>query len=506
MHSFFQQIARLASAWTIVGAVTISCGEAPYQPSVAITWNNVVLQAIRTAKPGPPQCSRELAVFSTCMFDAWAAYDHVAHGTQYGDALRRPFWERFSITRRNEAVSFAAYRALVDLFPPQKAQFDVVMTGLGYNPADTSLDPSTAVGIGNLTAAAVLSYRHHDGSNQLGDLTASGVPYADYTGYAAVNPALVVAAPSALSLFVVPGRWQPLSYFNPDLGTVVTPNFIAPFWGQVRPFALSDGSQLRPVAPSAWDSQTMRDEVDEVITISAGLDDRQKAIAEYWADGPKSELPPGHWNLLAQTVAARDHHTLGMDIKMFFALNNALFDASIATWEAKRFYDYWRPVSAIRYLKNGQTIVAWGGPGLGAKSMLGETWRPFQKDSFPTPPFSEYTSGHSAYSAAGAEVLRKFTGSNKFDGSVTIAAHSLIAEPLAPAAPVTLKWSTFTVAADEAGMSRRYGGIHFREGDLAGRTLGKQVGVMVYSHARSYWIGTRHDCDHDWHFVPRANN
>jgi hypothetical protein len=477
-----------------------------HQPSVAIVWDDAALAAIRAVKPGPPICARELAIVSTCMYDAWAAYDHVARGTRYGGALRRPLRERFSLARKRAAVSFAAYRALVDLFPTQRAQLDAVMAGLGYDPADTSTDPRSPAGIGNLAAAAVLAVRHHDGANQLGDLAAGGVPYADYSGYVAVNPPIPVQAPSPLSAFPVPGRWQPLSFPN-DLGAIVTPGFITPFWGRVQPFALASGEQLRPVPPPAWDSPEMLAEADELIAISAALIDRQKCIAEYWADGPHSELPPGHWNLFAQVVSARDHHALGEDIKLLFALNNAQLDAGIATWEAKRSYDFWRPVSAIRYLRHGQAIVAWGGPGLGARTIPGESWRPFQKETFPTPPFPEYTSGHSAFSTASAEVLRRFTGSDRLDASAVIAAHSLLAEPAAPAVAITLRWTTFSAAADEAGLSRRYGGIHFASGDLAGRALGRCAGALAFERARRYWSGfpvDDEDCDR--HPTPRADD
>jgi hypothetical protein len=159
------------------------------------------------------------------------------------------------------------------------------------------------------------------------------------------------------------------------------------------------------------------------------------------------------------------------------------------TAEAKLTYDFWRPVSAIRYWKNGQTIRGWGGPGAGTVDMPGETWRPYQPSWFPTPPFQEYTSGHSAFSAAAAEVLSLFTGSDRFGMKVTIPAASLHAEPSLPSSPTTLRWRTFTDAADEAGMSRRYGGIHFREGDEVGRDIGRKVGRLAFAKARRFWEG-----------------
>src|SRR5207248_10469886 len=123
--------------------------------------------------------------------------------------------------------------------------------------------------------------------------------------------------------------------------------------------------------PAKYGSPTYRQQAQEVIDMSAGLTDRQKMIAEYWANGPRTETPPGHWDLFAKYVSARDNHSLDDDVKMFFALTNACFDAGIASWDGKRAYNSIRPVSAVPYLFDGQTIQAWGGPGKGTVSMDG---------------------------------------------------------------------------------------------------------------------------------------
>jgi hypothetical protein len=228
----------------------------------------------------------------------------------------------------------------------------------------------------------------------------------------------------------------------------------------------------------------------ELIDMSAGLTDRNKMIAEYWANGPHTELPPGHWDLFAQFVSARDQHTLDDDAKMFFVLTNSIFDAGIAAWDAKRAFDSVRPVSAIPYLFQGRTIRSWGGPGLGTVTMDGSMWIPYQPSTFPTPPFAEFISGHSTFSAAGATILKLWTHNDQFGDSVTFAAGSSTIEPgVTPSVPVTLTWSTFTAAANEAGISRRYGGIHFKAADLAGRLTGELVGVQAWYKAQSYFRG-----------------
>jgi hypothetical protein len=447
--------------------------------SVVIKWDSAALEAIHRTHPGPPMVARALAVAHTAMYDAWAAYDANAVGTRLGGTLRRPEGDRTDANKAR-AVSFAAYRALNDLFPTAPDIFDGVMQQLGFNGADLSTDVTTPSGIGNVTAAAVIAFRHHDGSNQLGDLSPGS--YTDYTGYQPVN------SPSQIN---DPNRWQPLLATDAQ-GVTTTQKFIAPHWGLVTPFALTSGAQFRPAAvPNLYPSAGYTDQAQEIIDYSANLTDEQKTIVEYWADGPGTGLPPGHWALIAQEVSHRHGYGIDDDAKMFFAVTNAMFDASIAVWDCKRVFDYVRPITAIRFLKAGVEIRAWAGPGKGTQTILGERWQAYQTGAQPTPAFPEFSSGHSAFSAAGAEVLKSYTGSDSFNASVTIKAGSSGVEPgSVPASDITLAWSTFSAAADQAGMSRRYGGIHFKEGDLQSRAMGRLVGAQAWVKAQTYFVGS----------------
>jgi hypothetical protein len=452
--------------------------EAHASENAVLRWNEALLDAVSAGVLGPPMVARALAVVHTAIYDAWSAYDDVAMGTRLGSALRRPSAER-TAANKQESISFAAYRALVDLFPGQEARFRAQMAALGYDPDDTTTDPTRPAGVGNIAAQAMLDFCHSDGANQLGDLHPSGEPYADYTGYHPRNSWDRVEDPNS---------WQPLRV---PTGTGFTvQRFIAPHWNRVIPFALTSADQFRPPPPALFPHGRYRAQAEELIRMSATLSDREKAISEYWADGPNTVLPPGHWLLFGRHVSLRDGHTLDDDVQLFFILANAVFDAGIAAWDAKIHYDYVRPVTAIRYLKAGKKIRAWAGPGLGTRVVDGGDWVPYQPATFPTPPFSEYVSGHSTFSAAGAEVLRRFTGSDAFGLSVVIEPGTLVVEPGAPATAVTLHWPTFSAAADEAGISRRYGGIHFRDGDLAGRAMGRAVGAAVWEKARGYIEGT----------------
>jgi hypothetical protein len=483
---------------TVVSGALAACGggggnggdpaPAPQLKSV-VGWNQAALQAVRVVKPGPPMVARSLAILHTCMYNAWAAYDPVARATPQEPSVRRPASEH-NAANKARAMSYAAYAALVDQFPTQKAAFDAYMVSLGYDPAAASADLATPAGIGTVLTAAMTAYCHKDGANQLGDLAPGGVPYADYSGYASKNPAMVVNESTAPASIPAPGSWQPLTYADPT-GAVKTPGFVGASWDHVTPFALAAASQFRPGPPAASGTPEFSAQAQRVLDVQLALTEQQKVIAEYWSDGPKSELPPGHWCLFAQIVSERDRHTDDEDVKMFFALGNAVSDAGIAAWDAKRAYDSERPITAIRYLMSGKTILGYGpeGPAGGLRPIAGEAWVPYQPTTFPTPPFPEHVSGHSTFSAAAAEVLKLFTGSDTFEASFTKPARSMALEPTLPSTDLTLHWATFTDAADEAGISRVYGGIHFDNANTAGQELGRKVGAQVFEKAQKYWKG-----------------
>ncbi len=464
-----------------------------------VQWNEVALMAVRglgravsddaqRRRGGPPQVARSLSIVFTAMYDAWAAFDAVAQPA-HSTVPRRPAAQRTEANQR-KAMAQAAYRALMDQFPP--AIFDAptqtayesamasLLTAEGITVGDGSTSASSPVGVGNLAAKAVLTFRQTDNANEAG-------LYAPLVPYVPRNRPMMVLLPAAIDAVADVGCWQPLSYLDAQ-GALKTPGFIAPHWGQVLPFAMARGDAFRPGPPQSPLSQGFVDQARHVMDVQAQLSTPHKVIAEYWADGPNSEMPPGHWCQFAGWVAERDHMGLSDSVKLFFAVANAILDASIATWDCKAHYDYVRPVTAIRTLFRGKHIRAWGGPGVGTISMPGEGWRPFQADVFPTPPFAEYTSGHSAFSMAAATVLKAFTGSDRFGASHTQTV-PLKADPYEPVGGVTLHWPTFTAAAEQAGESRIFGGIHFHEGNAVGLHMGRQVGLAALARAQDLWSG-----------------
>ena len=362
--------------------------------------------------------ARTLFILSAATYDAWAGYDAKAVPTVRTGFTRRPAAQR-TAANKAAAIGYAAHQALSDLarnqpFPPCRADFDARLTGLGLDLTEaTAASPATTAGRdGKRAADNVIAARRSDGANQAGN-------YADATGYRPVNTPDTVTDP---------WRWQPVRVPNGTPQTATTPH-----WGRVKPFdpnlpgaaiQVPDPFKLSPAERSAM--------IDEIIAESARLDDRKKVIAEYWADGPQSALPPGQWNLIAGWVSRRWKQSIDVDAKMFLALNGAMLDASIAAWQHKYRYDFARPISAIRAVKARTMIRAWAGPGRGTEPIRGEDWLPYQAPTFPTPPFPAYASGHSTFSAAGAAVLKDF-GAIMGRATVTSSAPRLPYEPATPA-------------------------------------------------------------------------
>ncbi len=287
----------------------------------------------------------------------------------------------------------------------------------------------------------------------------------------------------------------------------------------------------------------------------ASRSDYGRVLAEFWADGPDSETPPGHWFTLLNHVA--DHpdfskqfrgigdtlSDLEWDIKAYFTLSGALHDAAIAAWGIKGWYDYLRPISAIRYMsdkgqcsdtslisynKNGIPLVndyielvlpgdnlagvgninvgkiklyAWKGPDYivdpnvdiaGVDWILAENWWPYQRPTFVTPPFAGYISGHSTFSRAAAEVLTLFSGDPFFPGGMgqfLAKKDSFLVFEEGPSEDVLLQWATYRDASDQCSLSRIWGGIHPPVDDIPGRLIGEKIGVNAFNFAENYFSG-----------------
>jgi hypothetical protein len=281
--------------------------------------------------------------------------------------------------------------------------------------------------------------------------------------------------------------------------------------------------------------------------------DYTRVLAEFWADGPESETPPGHWFVIVNEVndhpdlvkrfggAGPELGPLEWDIKLYFTLGGAMHDSAIAAWGIKGWYDYIRPLSAVRamadlgqssdpmgasYSANGIPlypgyielvesgdplagsgdvnvgkikVLAWRGPNFiddpdvdqaGVDWILAEKWWPYQRPSFVTPPFAGYVSGHSTYSRAAAEVLTEFTGDDYFPGGMSgfeVSANDFLVFEEGPSVDMTLEWATYRDASDQCSLSRIWGGIHPPADDIPGRLIGRQIGMNAFDFASNYF-------------------
>ena len=472
----------------------------PYpEASVAYRWVEIIEEAAsrRVDRIGakPTIISRDMMISCTGMFDAWACYDDRAVGTRLGHALRRPAAERTQ-ANRTIAIGIAACRCLEDLYPEDTTWIDAKAVTMGIDHHDRDADPAHAAGIGNLVAAALLSYRHHDGANQLGDESGSDhTPYADYTYY---RPTRGPDEP------LDPDSWRPIP-FSDGKGGIIRPGFLTPHWYRVAPVGLVSADQFRPPPPPKADSAQMRTEVDECIACNAHLTIEQKAVVEFMRDGPRSTGQSGHWLRFAQDLSHRDRYDLDQDVKLFFCVASVAFDAFIACWDAKRYYNTSRPYWYVRYLKKGQLIQGYAGPGLGVKTIPAEQWLPYSPMTFLTPPFPGYSSGHATVSGAASKILELFSGSDRFaviarrcagaltEPGIPMARIQAVEGKPAENAPdscvVDLVLPTFSGTADLAALSRMLGGYHIRSDNEAGLAMGRALALYCFPRYRAFWDG-----------------
>ncbi len=411
------------------GVATYYCGARPQQThSVARQWNEQILDAIRLDNPRPPVHARNLFHTSVAMYDAWAAYDGKAkpYLTKEHPASMNPNSDR------EIAISFAAYRVLAERYSQKyalgymtsQARFAAHMNLLGLDRNYTATEGDNPAAVGNRIAKAILEFGLTDGSNEAEN-------YKDAT-YSPVNKPLIVKQAgidlvdtSDSSYKLDPNHWQPLALDEivsqngiPLPGNIQTS--IGSQWGDVKPFAMTKASASdlyldpgpQPLLGGLGD-EVFKSQVLEVIELSSlltpddstqidispasqggsqlGTNDGKgyalnpvtglpytpqlvkrgdfgRVLAEWWADGPTSETPPGHWNSIANTVAdspdlkkrvagiGPELNDLDWDVKTYFALNGATHDAAIAAWGAKRKYDGVRPITMVRYMaKMGQS-------------------------------------------------------------------------------------------------------------------------------------------------------
>ncbi len=448
--------------------------------NMAYKWGTVILEGTANDteknKPRPPVNSRMVALPMIAMFDAWSRYDSVATPV-YLQAERRPAAER-TVKNKEAAISYAACRILQVVYWADSALFAKRLKEYGFDPANTSVDPNTPEGIGNLAAKTVLDARHHDGSNMYGDEPGADTLYGDYTHYKPVN------TPDKL---VDINHWQS-KYFTKD-GKRWAPKAMAPFWGHVKPFALDSASQFRAPPPIKMGDAELEKEVRQVVDLQANLTNEQKALVEFMRDGPRSVQQAGHWLIFSRDVSLRDKHTLDQDVQMYFIVSTTAMDCFIACWDTKYFYDNCRPYQQVHQIMGKEEITCWMGPNKGMGKAKGTMWRPYSPDYFLCPPFPAYVSGHSCVSGGCSKALELFTGSDVYGKEVHLLP-GWLTEPGITTDSIALHFPTFSNTAEQAGLSRVLGGYHIMIDNTEGLAMGRKVAEVVFKKCMEHIKGT----------------
>jgi len=594
----------------------------PPDASVARQWNEDLLTAIRNDFARPTVHARNLFHTSAAMWDAWAAYD--ADSSQFQHIEKVDLAPDLVLAAREKAISYAAYRLLRWRFQNSPGavesldRFDARMTSLGFDRDFTSTAGDDPAALGNRIAATYIEFGLNDTSNEAND-------FANQFYMAVNEPLVPVLPGNPEITDPNRFQPLALDVFIDQSGNVVIggfPKFLSPEWGTVTPFALTsedltvyqrDGHEYwvyhDPGAPpmlGGVGDDLYKSGFEQVALWSGKLDptdgvmidvspasqgdntlgtndgnghdlnpvtgqpyqpqvvpagDYYRVLAEFWADGPDSETPPGHWFTIANYVS--DHplfekklrgkgpvlDNLQWDVKLYLALGGAMHDSAVAAWGAKGWYDYVRPVSAIRAMcDNGQSsdpgapsyhpegiglhpgsielitkassapgerhfglagnmdqhlnkiaLKAWRGPSeiinpdtdtAGVGWIRCENWWPYQRPSFVTPPFAGYVSGHSTFSRAAAVVMTQITGDEYFPGGVGeffAPANEFLVFEDGPSVDITLQWATYADASDETSLSRIYGGIHPTADDIPGRLMGAEIGADAVALALDFF-------------------
>ncbi len=568
--------------------------------SLARRWIEQNLQAIRLEVPEPGVHARNLYHLSVALFDAWASFEEEQSGVVV-DVNAGEYLEEHGATDRDEVMSYAAYTLLAHRYGDSlgarrsTACFRQVLEDLGYDPQEAAAPSRPQATLGVTIGQEIIDHFFNDGA-----LEEFGYVDEDYHPPA---PPLSVDEPGTDS--EDPELWQPL-----DLAQAITQNgiaidggeqgYIGPHWGEVTPFSITrpaaDQSYVEPgprpsIGPAlqqwvvevlektAWldteDTTTMDASPGAYGNNSLGADDGDghelnprtghpyepqivrrsdfgRVLAEYWADGPDSETPPGHWNTIAHQ--AMDHPDfqrrlfgtgdllaeLTYDVHLYLLLNGALHDAAIVAWELKRLYETARPITLIRWMGDqGQAtdpalpnyhpdglplvdglieviteastapgqrheylaayigeiaVFTWpGAPGdyrhrsSRCVWMRAVEWSPYQPSTFVSPAFPGYVSGHSTFSHSAAALLTSITGDPFFPGGLAefyAEGHAYLDFESGPSADLRLQWATYQDAADQAGQSRIWGGIHIAPDDFDGRNYGAIVGESAVQWGR----------------------
>lgn len=401
---------------TWVAAAGLTAGS--LRANTVLDWNALMMQAIRVSNTAPTLSTRNLAILHLAIYDAVNAI----HGGYQPYRLQPPAPADASDLA---AVAAAGREVMNALYPSFSARTEELYA---LQARDFPAGGATTNGIqvGLTAARGLLEERSADGSN-------TEVPY----------------IPSS-----APGQWRRTPpFYRPPLD---------PHWRYVKLFAIPEIEPFLPPPPPALDSAEYARDFNQVKVLgernSPVRTPEQSLIAVFWSDFSYTAMPPGHWHEIAATIAAQETLSLRETTRLFALLSLAQADAGIVCWEAKYRYNFWRPITAIWRADEDNNPDTAPDP----------AWDHY----LVAPNFPEYTSGHSTFSKASAEVLTWFLGTDAI--TFTATSDSLPG--------VTRTFHSLAACADEVGMSRIYGGIHFEFANREGKRSGARVAHHVVAN------------------------
>jgi hypothetical protein len=408
----------------------------PVSADAVVDWNEITMTAVTAGRPGPAG-TFDMALVQIAVHDAVQALDrrfepyHVEVPGAKGS--------------RSAAATAAAYRVLVGIYPAQAATLDAIYFDYLANKGLTG-DPG--LNVGERVAQRILPLRR-----------------------LAPNP-----LPPPFVGSTEPGAWRPTDSFlgNPPMPPPFSP-MAAPWMADIDPFTLTGPARFRAEPPPALNSERYRRDYDEVKALGAFASTvrtpEQTDLGHFWNENFFTQ-----WNRTLRGIANRYVHKTGDSARLFALANMAMADAIITCWDSKRYYNFWRPLTAIREGNNDGNPRTVGDP----------TWQPLVN----TPNYPDYTSGANNVQAAMTRTLSLFFGTDKVTFEVTSAS------PLAVVKKRTYR--RFSDAAQDMVNARIYVGIHFRSADLAARTQGTHVAEWASSHFLLPLDDHRGHHDHQW--------
>ncbi|MFN4130755.1 MAG: vanadium-dependent haloperoxidase [Paracoccaceae bacterium] len=397
---------------------------------VLTNWTKLTLQLVRhTATYSPPVAARAFGYLGVTGYEAVAACEPamISLAGQLNGLAPLPapsVGEHDTAAVLQAALSVAVAHFFANTGPSGQRALESMTRKL-----DVQVNAGLSTDVGTRSAA-------------LGQAIAAHIiGWADADGGAVVEN---MGFPQSYSPSDDPSAWVPTSLVRQQQAPLL------PDWGNVRPLAMPAGNACTLPPPPVYSedpASQFHTEAMEVYTVTKGLTEEQALIAQFWSDDPMlSSTPPGHWIFIANDLIARRRLPLAVGVDVMARLGIAMADAFIGCWHEKTTYNLLRPVTYIN-------------------RVIDKDWTPL----LTTPPFPEYPSGHSTVSAAAATALTAVLGEGFAYEDFTHEREGLPGRP----------YGSFWEAADEAGISRLYGGIHFRAAIMQGLTQGRCIGAYT---------------------------